>query len=284
MKNVIVKKLALFALVLSVLAVTLIACGGGNKEDDVLAKIKKAGVVRIGVFSDKAPFGYVDANGVFQGYDVYFAHRIAKDLLGNADAVEFVTVEPASRVEFLQSDKVDIILANFTYTAARAEVVDFALPYMKVSLGIVSPDSAPIKNVTELAGKELIVIKGTTAETYFAENYPEIVQQKYDQISAAFNALKDGRGAALTQDNTLLFAWAIENPGFTTTIESIGSLDTINPAVKKDNKVLLDWLNNEITAVLEDDFFHKDYAATLAPVYGSTVDPESVVVEHGQVK
>lgn len=32
------------------------------------------------VFSDKKPFGYVDENGLYQGYDVYFAERIEKDL------------------------------------------------------------------------------------------------------------------------------------------------------------------------------------------------------------
>jgi polar amino acid transport system substrate-binding protein len=276
------KKLMLLALAF---AMTVSAFAGGKRESgDSLEAIKKAGKIRIGVFTDKAPFGYVDAQGVYQGYDVYFAHRIAKDLLGDENAITFVPVEPASRVEFLESDKVDIILANFTVTPARAEAVDFALPYMKVALGIVSPDSAPITDISQLEGKELIIIKGTTAETYFAENHPKIIQQKYDQISAAFNALKDGRGAALSQDNTLLFAWAIENPGFTATIGSIGSLDTIAPAVRKGNKVLLDWLNNEITSTVESDFFHRDYQATLAPVYGTTVDPESVVVERGIVK
>ncbi|GHV25897.1 amino acid ABC transporter substrate-binding protein [Spirochaetia bacterium] len=276
------KKLTLLVLAF---AVAVSAFAGGKKESgDSLAQIKANGKIRIGVFTDKAPFGFVDAQGVYQGYDVYFAHRIAKDLLGDENAITFVPVEPASRVEFLESDKVDIILANFTVTPARAEAVDFALPYMKVALGIVSPDSAPITDISQLEGKELIIIKGTTAETYFAENHPKIIQQKYDQISAAFNALKDGRGAALSQDNTLLFAWAIENPGFTATIGSIGSLDTIAPAVRKGNKVLLDWLNNEIKATVEDDFFHKDYQATLAPVYGTTVDPESVVVERGIVK
>jgi polar amino acid transport system substrate-binding protein len=82
---------------------------------------------------------------------VYFAHRIEKDLLGDENAINFVTVEPASRVEHLESDKVDIILANFTVTPARAEVVDFALSYMKVALGIVSPDSAPITEIGQLA-------------------------------------------------------------------------------------------------------------------------------------
>ncbi|GHV84334.1 amino acid ABC transporter substrate-binding protein [Spirochaetia bacterium] len=275
MKKTVFTVMALF-MALSVFAGGKGQSSSGNSPDE----IKKAGKIRIGIFSDKKPFGYVDERGVYQGYDVYFAHRLAKDLLGDENAIEFVPLEPANRVEFLQSDKVDIVLANFTVTPARAEAVDFALPYMKVALGVVSPDSKSIRSITDLEGKELIIIKGTTAETYFAEKYPKIILQKYDQITTAFNALKDGRGAALSQDNTLLFAWARENPGFTTSIESIGSLDTIAPAVKKGNKALLDWLNDEIKNKLGDNFFHDDYQATLLPVYGNTVDPESVVVEN----
>ena len=60
-------------------------------------EIKQSGVVKIGVFSDKAPFGYVDENGKYQGYDVYFAQRIAKDL---GVKVEFTALDPASRVEY----------------------------------------------------------------------------------------------------------------------------------------------------------------------------------------
>ena len=83
-----------------------------------LDEIKESGKIIIGVFSDKAPFGYVDENGAYQGYDVYFAERIGKDL--GVD-VEYVSLDPASRVEFVQTGKVDVVLANFTVTDERAQ-------------------------------------------------------------------------------------------------------------------------------------------------------------------
>ncbi len=244
-------------------------------------QIKDSGTIKIGVFSDKKPFGYVDENGAYQGYDVYFAERIGKDL---GVEVEYVPVEAASRVEYLVTAKVDIILANFTVTKERAEQVDFALPYMKVALGVVSPDGALITEADQLNGKTLIVSKGTTAETYFTENQPEVKLLKFDQYSEAFNALLDGRGDALSTDNTEVLAWAIENNGFTVGIESLGSLDTIAPAVQKGNTELKDWLDNEIKTLGEEEFFHKNYEATLAPVYGEAADPENLVVEAGVVE
>ena len=252
-------------------------------EADALAKIKERGYVRVGVFSDKPPFGYVDKEGKNQGYDIYFAKRIAKDLLGDESKVKFELVEAAGRVEVLVADKVDITLANFTKTPERARVVDFALPYMKVSLGVVSPDGAVIKSVDELKGKKLIVNKGTTADAYFTKNHPDIELIKYDQNTETFAALVDKRGVALAHDNALLFAWAKENPGFTVGIEALGEIDVIAPAVKKRNKALLEWLNNEIIELGKENFFHKNYDATLRPIYGDSVDPESLVVEGGKL-
>lgn len=257
----------------------------GGKESSASAasfrtveEIKASGKIVIGVFSDKAPFGYVDEYGKYQGYDVYFAERIAKDL---GVAVEYVSTDPASRVEYVATGKVDIILANFTVTEDRARQVDFALPYMKVMLGVVSPENALITSVDQLADKNLIVVKGTTAETYFAKNHPEVKLQKYDEYADAYNALIDGRGDAFSTDNTEVLAWALVNPGYAVGIDALGNMDTIAPAVQKGNTSLLEWLNQEIQALGQENFFHAAYDATLAPVYGEAANPDALVVEGG---
>lgn len=262
----------------------LAGCGSEPAKKSAIDQIKERGKLRVAVFSDKPPFGFVDANGKNQGYDVYLAKRLAKDLLGDENKVEFVLVEAASRIEVLEADKVDITLANFTVTPERKEKVDFANPYMKVALGIVSPEGAPITNVDQLKGKKLIVNKGTTAETYFTKNYPDIELLKYDQNTEAFQALKDGRGAALAHDNTLVFAWSRENKGYVTGVTKLGDLDAIAPAVKKGNTELRDWVNTELTKLGEEKFFHKDFEETLKPAYGDSVNPEDVVVEGGVIK
>ena len=254
------------------------AAASGNFR--TLDEIKQSGTVKIGVFSDKAPFGYVDDKGEYQGYDVYYAHRIADDLGVN---VEFTSLDPASRVEYVATGKVDIVLANFTVTPERKEQVDFALPYMKVALGVVSPDSAVISSIDELKDKTLIVAKGTTAETYFEKNYPEVKLQKYDAYADAYNALLDGRGDAFSTDNTEVIAWATANPGFTGGIETLGDYDTIAAAVAKGNSTVLDFLNDEIKTLGEENVFHKDYDETLKAVFGEDTNPDSMVVEGGVV-
>ena len=258
--------------------------GGNTAQARTLDEIKEDGKIKIGVFSDKNPFGYVDENGDVQGYDVYFGKRLAKDLLGSEDDVEFTYVEAASRVEYLQSAKVDVILANFTVTDERAEEVDFALPYMNVALGVVSPDSNVIKSLDNWNSKDqMIVISGTTAETYLTENYPDIPLQKYDSYATAKNALENGNGVAWANDNTEVIAFALQNKGYTVGISELGNKDTIAPAVSKGNDTLLDWVNEEIKSLGDEQFFHKDYEETLVDTYGKDYE-EDLVVEGGAVQ
>ena len=280
MKNL--KKAALIALS-ALMVLALAACGkSGNKVVyRTLDEIRDSGTVNIGVFSDKNPFGYVDENGEYQGYDVYFARRLAEDL---GVKLNLVSTEAANRIEYLQTGKVDIILANFTVTPQRAEEVDFALPYMNVALGVVSPDSRVIESLDNWnADDQMIVISGTTAETYLTENYPDMKLQKYDTYANAKNAMENGSAAAWANDNTEVIAFALQSPGFTVGIPSLGSQDTIAPAVSKGNETLLGWINEEIRELGKENFFHADYEATLVDTYGLDYE-DSLVVEGGQTK
>ena len=250
----------------------------GNAGFRTLEEIQASGKISIGVFSDKSPFGYVDENGEYQGYDVYFGNRIAQDL---GVELEYVSTEAASRIEYLQTGKVDIILANFTVTPERAEEVDFALPYMNVALGVVSHNDRVITDLSQVGeDDQIIVISGTTAETYLTKNNPEIKLQKFDTYAAAKSAFENGTGVAWANDNTEVIAFAAENEGYTVGIDSLGSADTIAPAVTKGNETLLNWLNEEIVKLGEENFFHADYEATLVDTYGIEFE-DTLVIEGG---
>lgn len=246
-----------------------------------LDEIKESGTINIGVFSDKSPFGYVDENGEYAGYDVYFAEKIGEDL---GVKINYVSTEAANRIEYLQTGKVDIILANFTVTEERAQEVDFALPYMNVALGVVSPSDKVVDSLDNVgADDQIIVISGTTAETYLEKNYPDIKLQKYDAYAEAKTAFENGNGVAWANDNTEVIAFSLENEGFTVGIPSLGSADTIAPAVTKGNETLLTWLNEEIETIGKDNFFHKDYEETLLDTYGKDYE-DTLVVEGGKVQ
>ncbi len=246
-----------------------------------LDEIKDSGKIEIGVFSDKNPFGYVDENGEYQGYDIELARQIGEDL---GVEVELVSTEAANRVEYLETGKVDMILANFTVTDERAEAVDFAEPYMNVALGAVSHKDHVITSLDDVKDEKVIVISGTTAETYLTANYPNLTQQKFDTYAAAKTAFENDKNALWLNDNTEVIAFANGNlDEYVVGIESLGNPDTIAPAVSKGNETLLDWTNEELTKLGADNFFHADYEKTLQDTYGSDYE-ETLVVEPGQDK
>ncbi|MCR5516725.1 MAG: transporter substrate-binding domain-containing protein [Lachnospira sp.] len=283
MKKNLFKKITSLLMATALIAVSLTACktsdSASNKDDKVyrtVDEIKESGVINIGVFSDKSPFGYVDENGNYAGYDVYFANQIAKDL---GVEVNFVSTEAANRIEYLQTGKVDIILANFTVTEERQEEVDFSLPYMNVSLGVISPSDAVIESLDDLGkNDQVIVISGTTAETYLTKNYPNVKLQKYDSYAAAKTAFENKNGVAWANDNTEVIAFSLENEGYTVGIPSLGDADTIAPAVTKGNESLLNWLNEETQNLAAEKFFHKAYEETLKSTYGEEYE-DTLVVE-----
>ena len=151
-----------------------------NAKARSLDEIKKSGKIKIAVFSDKAPFGYVDKDGKYQGYDVYFAEQLAKDL--GVDP-EYTSVDPAARVDVLTSNKVDLVLANFTVTDERKEKVDFAKPYMKVALAWAKSNKGFKVGITHLGDDDTIapaVQKGNTELLNFVND--EIVKLGKDNF------------------------------------------------------------------------------------------------------
>ncbi|MDR0583523.1 MAG: transporter substrate-binding domain-containing protein [Treponema sp.] len=121
----------------------------GSKEDTnapfndhalvAVHRIHLREVVRIGVPAGNAPFSYQDTKGIWQGYDVYFAHRIAKEILDDRPKyLHFVPVTSENWVEQLESDQVDIVL-GFSLDPERGGLAEFALPYRRAGEALIAP-------------------------------------------------------------------------------------------------------------------------------------------------
>lgn len=285
MKKFNLKKIITTGIILGVSTLFLTACGSSSKSSSTssssnnsssVAAIKKRGTIKVAVFGDLKPYGWVNKDGKRVGYDITLARRIAKDL---GVKIKFVQVNADSRVDALSSNKVDLVLANFTVTSERKQVVDFAKAYMKVSVGVVSPKNALITNAEQLKNKTVIVSKGTTAETYFTENQKSVNLLKFDSKTQQFNALKNKRGVALADDNTYLYAWAKAHPTYQVGIKQLGDSSSIAPAVKKGNKSLLNWTNKEISKLDKQGFFEEAYNNDLKPYFSSDVKASDVIIE-----
>lgn len=277
-------KMLAFVVLMGLLSGLFCGCGGngkvsGSSLDDSarqIKDIKDSGYIKVGVFKDNKPFGYLDLNGEYQGFDVYFARRIANDL---GVKVQFVPVDADNREDALSDGEVDLVLANYSVTPERSKVVDFAMPYMKTSLGAVSSSKDTIKGMSDLEDKIVVVVQGTTADLYFTENDPEIKLIRVSQYGEAMEALEKGLGDVYCSDMLQIQAWVLEHGGFDAGVTIPGTEQQIAPAVIKDNTELLDWLNDEIAALQKEKFFTQGYEQILQPIYRDTMGKDEIIIE-----
>lgn len=168
---------------------------------DRLDDIKKAGVLRVATFDSNPPFGFVDPKtNRIVGLDVDYARALA-DKLGVK--LKLQSTNPANRIPFLTSGKVDLVLANFTITGERAKQVDFSIPYFASGQQFLAKKGV-LKSADQLNRLRIGADKGTTNEVTLREKYPQATIVAYDDTPFAFAALRAGNVQAITQDGPKL--------------------------------------------------------------------------------
>lgn len=252
---------------------------GGSTEMRTLDRIIESNVLRVGLVSDLQPYTYTDEMGVYQGFDIELARRIAQDL---GVGIEFVNMDTSARIMYLQNNKVDIILSCFTVTEDRKEKIDFAESYMKVPTGIVSHVGHVVTSPDEFGTRPIIVTAGSATELKLINLAPDAKLEKYDSFSSARMAFEKNEEALWAGDATDLVAYIRANEGKCEMgIKEFGESYPMAPAITKGNTTLLEWLNEELRALGSENFFHKDYDATLLDTYGDDYR-ETFIVEPGQ--
>ncbi len=91
----------------------------GDGVAGTLQDVKARGKLIVGVKTDFPPFGFLDKKGVNKGFDIDIAKAISKELFGNEEAVEFVSVMSENRIPLLTSGKIDLLAATLTITETR---------------------------------------------------------------------------------------------------------------------------------------------------------------------
>ena len=100
--------------------------GTGAVADSHLTQILKSKTIKIAVSADSPGYGVMNADGTHEGFDIDVANALGTSL---GAKIEFVTATNESRIPLLQTDKADAVIATFTASDARAQVVDMSEPY-----------------------------------------------------------------------------------------------------------------------------------------------------------
>ena len=192
----------------------LSACIKKKQDKDLLRVVQERGKLIVGIKYDTKPFGFIDKDQKLKGFDVDLAREIAKRILGDENAVEFQQVTSSNRIFALTSGTVDLVAATMTITNKRQRIIDFSRPYYIAGQAIMVKNDSPIKSLRDLANKKVIVVLGSTSEQNIKQFVPDVEILGFRTYTDAFNALKSGRGDALTTDDSILIGFLSENPDF----------------------------------------------------------------------
>jgi len=245
---------------------------GQAAAGSTLDEVKKRGKLIAGVKTDFPPFGYVDSAGKNLGFDVDVAHLFAKALFDDANKVELVAVTSGNRIPFLQSGKIDIIIATVTVTEERKQVVEFSDPYFLSGSLLLVPKASPIKGVEDLAGKTVSVIQGAIQDKDIEQLAPKANRVKYGKVSEAVLAVKGGRADAFSQDDILILTLAKENPD----MKAVGKPFIPRPygiAVRKGDLEFIKWVNDQLAKMKRDGTYDKLWKKYFAEVETNLVKP-----------
>ena len=245
---------------------------GWAAAETTLDTIKKRGQLIVGVKSDFPPFGYVDSSGKNLGFDVDVAHLFAQALFKDANKVELVAVTSGNRIPFLQSGKIDIIIATVTITDERRQVVEFSDPYFLSGSLLLVPKNSPIRGVEDLAGKTVAVIQGAIQDKDIEQLAPKADRVKFGKVSEAVLAVKGGRAHAFAQDDILILTLAKENPD----MKVVGKPFIPRPygiAVRKGDLEFIKWVNAELGKMKKDGTYDKLWKKYFGDVEANLMKP-----------
>ncbi|MFA7657960.1 MAG: transporter substrate-binding domain-containing protein [Candidatus Gastranaerophilaceae bacterium] len=206
------KKLLSIVTLFSVIFIIFVTgCTKKDNNADTLDKIMQRGKVIVGVKYDTKPFGYIDEKHRLAGYDIDLARYIAKSLLGDENKIEFRQVTPSNRIWAVNSGQVDMVIATMTVTKQRREIIDFSIPYYVTGQSILVPKNSKITSMTDLNGKRVVIIFGSTAEKTVRLIAPDAAIIGFKTYTSGFEALKHGHADAMTSDDTILMGFAIDD-------------------------------------------------------------------------
>jgi polar amino acid transport system substrate-binding protein len=204
-------------------------------SSSTLQAVLQRGALRVGDCLTFAPFGFYDAKGQPDGYDVDLAKALAKEM---GVKLEIVNTTSANRIPNLQTSKVDVVFCNFTRNLERAKVVDFTTPYVVASEALLVKKSSGIASVKDMANRTIATVKGSTnGDEVRSLGFP-IKIQEYDSSQAAILAVKQGQADAMIEDNNFLAYQAKLDPDLVVTNETLVPLD-----VKAGDQEWLNYLN-----------------------------------------
>jgi polar amino acid transport system substrate-binding protein len=219
------------------------------------ANIKQRGRFNIGIKCDSPPFGYIDVRGQNAGFDVEIARWFSRFAFGTPNRVNLTCLTTPAREPALTSDRVDMVIATFTYTTDRDTRIDFSRAYYKATGRILVPNSAPSNYLPTLAGKTVATTTGSIYDRWMKNCFKDTRVVATDSFTNALLEFRNGRAEALMWDDTVLLGIATADRTLKLTSDAFLLLP-YGIGIKQGNVALKRWVDSRLNVMKRRDTFN----------------------------
>lgn len=211
----------------------------------------------VGVDQNSYHWGYRNPNtkgAELEGFDIDLVHRIAADILGDPDAVQFKAIPTSQRIPAIQDGRVDMVVRTMTITCQRLGEVAFSAPYFKTGQQVLAPKSSSITGYNDtLAHKKICTASGSTAYLKLKADRDKGTLPASTDISSTVPNQLDclvrlqlGEADAVVTDGALAASQAAQDPtvelkgeAFTTEYYGVAMKKDADDLVRRVNRILV---------------------------------------------
>lgn len=208
----------------------------------------------IGVKCDAPPFGFIDVRGRNAGFDIEIARWFSRFAFGRANRVNFVCAPTPVREPLLTTERADLVIATFTYTADRDTRIDFSRAYYKATGRLLVRNDSPIRSLNDLAGKTVSTTSGSIYDRWVKRCFPNTSLIVTDSFTNALLAFKQGRADTLMWDDTVLVNIAATDRDLKLTSDLFLALP-YGIGIKQGNVAMKRWVDSRLNIMKKKDIF-----------------------------
>lgn len=214
----------------------------------------------VGINCQYPPAGYVGLDGKPAGFEYTLVKKIAEYAYGTGSGLQTQCVNDSNRIPFLQSGKVDLVLASLARTEARAEQIDYSDPIWVSNLLLVVRKESSINSYSDLAGNSVVTPTGSTYQTWLQKCVPNAKLLTAQSPSDSSTMLLQGRADAFAYIDVYNYNFVQNNKDYKV-VGQLASPAVQGVGVKKGNAAMLSWINAVLAKMRDEDVFFSAFAA-----------------------
>lgn len=264
------------------LALSMAACGdagddGGDDDSNVdvaenaadnfddgtrMKELADSGKITIGVKFDQPGIGFKGAtDDEPTGFDPEMGKIMAASLGIDDGDIEWKETISDNREPFLQQGEVDLVIASYSITDERRQVVGQAGPYYVTGQQLLVGSDSDIQSVEDVKGTEVCSVTGSTSlDNIKAEGAKP---RGFDTYSECVDQVLDGTVDAMTTDGAILLGYAAQHPDDLKVVGEPFSEERYGIGYSKDHPEMCQWINDTLTDSFEDGTWEDAFDSTL---------------------